>query len=188
MLRRFRYWLVAIAIIATTAAYGKEIPSDAEMLSDYVDWFHSCEGKCQMKPRYAKKAKELIPFLLKHSDHYEIDPLLAANITSFESSWRDFEGDKGEIGPMHVMPSKWSRQFDLTTLDGQIQAGCAHLRFSYDTCEVGSVTRTLERMFTHYACGSCVSTNKETIKAVQRRMRKYRRAKARYRPEPITQS
>lgn len=154
-------------------AHGAELDHAAE-LDAYVDWFHKNE-KWSVKPRYARKAKELIPPLLKYCERYEIDPLLMAIIFSRESSWRKFRGDLGEVGPGHLMPSKWSKQFDLTTLDGQIQGSVARMRQAIDKC--GSVTAAV----THYASGSCNPRKKSTEKAVRTRIRQYRAAVERFR-------
>jgi hypothetical protein len=132
--------------------------SDERVLSEYVEWFHR-----NMSPRYAEKAKGLIPTVVKYSHEYRVDPLVIGCIISFESSWRNFSGALGEVGPMHVMPGKWASEFNLSTLDGQIEAGVYRWTLAR-RC------KTLERALTHFGAGGCKSKSQRTISKM-----KYRR-------------
>lgn len=140
-------------------AYGDEI-KQAQAVAAYVEHFHR-----DMRPSYAERAKKLIPPLIEYANQYGVDPLDLACIFSLESSWRNFEGDLGEKGPGQVMPSKELAQFDLTTLDGQIEAACWRWARALEKCA------TLEQALTHYACGSCVSTSKRTKNKMKYRKR-----------------
>ena len=168
--KAFLIWTACFVItgLVLRNVYGEE-SREAELVS-FVDEFHA-----GMKPRYARKAKELIPYVLKHSEGYGVDPLLVAVIISRESSWRHFDGALGERGPMHVLPSRWSKPYNLETIDGQIEAGCARLRAAMDKCP------SLERALTHYACGRCVSKSEITKRKIRSRVRFYQRSVERFR-------
>jgi hypothetical protein len=169
-------WTAVLVIVATYIdteygeAHSQEIKSDEQVLEEYVDWFHR-----NMQTKYATKAKELIPATLKYCEQYNIDPLLMAVIYSKESSWRNFKGDMGEIGPGHVMPNKWTGRCDLKTLDGQIECAVDRMRFAFNKCP------SLERALSHYASGSCRARTPKTARLVKRRVKLYQAAIIKFR-------
>jgi hypothetical protein len=168
-------WILILTLTGMILrAQGAE-NDDVELLENYIDWFHTCEGKCTTKPSLAQKAKAIIPPLLKYCYKYNVDPLIMAIIFSHESSWRNFKGALGELGPGHVMPSKWSRQFDLYTLSGQIEASVARMQLAQFKC------KTFRKTLTHYASGSCISRSKKTHKKVNARIRAYKRTIRKFR-------
>jgi len=172
MLRVILSFFLAWTVLVGSPIGAHTIESDRKVIESYVDYFHR-----NMRPRYAERAKRLIPNLLEHSSDYQVDPLLMGCIFSFESSWRNFKGRAGEMGPGHVMPEgkglTWrmigDEKIDLTTLEGQIQGACAHMRVSMDTC------RTMEGVFSHYAGAGCKSSKQEVRKKMKRRARYYRK-------------
>lgn len=122
-------------------------------------------------------AQEMVTIALKYCEVYNVDPLLASIILRYEGSWRkDRKGTRGEVGPMQVMP-KYFKQFDLTTLDGQIHAGVSHLRVSLDKCG-GDVARALS----NYAAGVCgLGKSKTPLRKSRWRAQRYYRAVRKYR-------
>ncbi len=145
--------------------------TEEQMLSDYVDWFHR-----NMNSKYADKAKTLIPPLIKYAHKHDVDSFLLAQTFSSESSWRNFNGALGERGPGHVMPGSWSKQFDLNTLDGQIEASAYLWRVALDKCRVSDTEKHLYRAFTNYASGHCVSKSATTQRKMSARLRQYNAA------------
>lgn len=169
-------WILSLTLLAALlslcddARADSDTDTDTNVLTKYVDWFHRT-----MKSRYAARAKRLIPATVRYCREYDVDPLLMGVIYSKESSWRNFKGALDERGPGHVKPSKWSRQFNLATLDGQIEAAVARMRVAHDAC------RGLMGALTHYASGSCVARTPTTTKIVRWRVNAYRRAVRRFR-------
>lgn len=143
--------------------------SDEQIVENYVDYFHR-----NMRPRYAKKAKRLVPPLMKYATEYKVDPFRLACIFSLESSWRNFLGKDGEKGPGQVLPHKWALEFDLDTLDGQIKAAAYRWKVAMETCG------NLEGALTHYACGSCKSSSKRTRKKMKYRFQYIKKMEKRF--------
>ena len=162
------FLLIAVGVVLCSrdarADTNTDTDTDTEKLSAYVDWIHR-----DMQPKYAQSAKRLIPPLIKYAKKYNVDPLLIGCIFYWESSWRNFEGDKGEIGPGHTIPSKRLSEFNLGTLEGQIEASVYMWRLSIIKC------KTLEKALTRYLSGKCVSKSEKTKKKVQYRKRYYLR-------------
>lgn len=121
-------------------------------------------------------ANAMIPIVVKYCIQYDVDPLIAAVVMHKESSWGwKMRGALGEVGPMHVMP-KYFKQFDLTTLDGQIEAGVSHLAVSRDTCG-GNIAK----IFQYYGSNRCGPISG----FARHRQRVYYRAVKRYRKEVV---
>lgn len=156
--------------------YGQELilhPYYEHELTDYVNWFHR-----HMKPQYAKNARKIIPPTVKYAQKHGVDPLLLGCLFSFESSWRNFEGIRGELGPGNVMPGKWIKQLglELKTLDGQIEAAAVILAKSFEDCG-----GNLQRAITYYACGKCVSQSPVTKRKMRYRVEYYKRTVKKFR-------
>ena len=167
------YWFVValLTLMVVLPVYGDEPDySDPAPVEEYIKWFH----RLSKLNRYVK-ALEAIPYVMQHSATYKMDPLLVACIISLESSWRPRLGALDEVGYMQVMPGKWSRQFDLTTPSGQIEAGVYRLRMAFDKC--GS----LERALTHYGSGRCHSKSERTQKKMKYRKNYYTRMHRKFR-------
>ncbi len=170
--KRYVLFVALISMLCVPSAYCSDGTME-EKLFDYVDWFHR-----NMDQKYAEKAKRLVPVLLKYSNKYKVDPFLMAQTFSSESSWRKFEGKLGERGPGHVMPGKWVDQFDLETMDGQVEASAFLWRMALDKCISKDPLEHIEMAFTHYVHGGCVSKSDSTRSKVKLRIRKYRKAVA----------
>jgi soluble lytic murein transglycosylase-like protein len=78
-------------------AYGAERTErtrmDSDAVSAYVAWFHRNVKKSRLV-----KAEAVLPYVLKYSEQYNLDPLLVACLISWETSWRPRPGGLGEIG------------------------------------------------------------------------------------------
>lgn len=149
-----------------TYSYGQE-------LDNYVVDFMSEIRLARSYPQRLTDAQGMIPIVLKYGERYNVDPLLTSTILRYEGSWRKGrKGARGEVGPMQVMP-RYFKDFDLTTLDGQIHAGISHLRTSLDKCK-GNVARALY----YYASNKCVRTPPRKFRW---RANQYHKAVAKYR-------
>jgi hypothetical protein len=158
-------WIMVFLLLGPALEAAAYEPAKQEEIELYVMHFHR-----NMKERYTEKALKLVPMLMKHAINYDVDPMLVAETFSGESSWRNFRGSKGEVGPGHVMP-RWAKQFNLKTLDGQIEA-CVHmLKTAIVMCP------TLEQAISRYMSGSCKPRTKRTARMARRRARKYRKAR-----------
>jgi len=184
-MRKFVLWIFIylLAGFLLTLCFNEAMAStggkraDELVLSDYVDYFHQT-----MRPSYAKKAKRLIPPLIQYAQKHNVDPLLMGVVFSFESSWRNFEGDLGERGPGHIMPKKgkpWrvieGIKYDLSTLDGQIDGACAHMRHSLDSCD------TMAQVFAHYGSGSRCQLGPVAMSKMKFRAQYYEKMKKKFR-------
>ncbi len=158
-----------ILIFAITGMILRAHCSPVDTIESYVEHIHG-----NMKPHYAANAKKMIPTLIFYSDKYHVDPLLVACIFYWESSWRNFSGAVGEIGPGHVKPAKWSRRFNLTTLDGQIEAAVYRWTMATNKCN------GLEAAMSHYLSGKCKSESVTTQRKAAYRVRYYRAMKERF--------
>lgn len=159
---------LAMTVIANKASgleqsdYTKE--EGHRIIASYIDWFHT-----NVNPSRSESAKEIIPYILRYSEQYKVDPLLVACLISLESSWRPRDGTKGEAGYMQVMRNKWSRKFDLDTPDGQVHAGIARLALAFEECV------TVAKALTHYGSGGCVSQSERTHKKIRYRVWYYKK-------------
>lgn len=175
-------WFCFVLVLLLTGVFLKalgaqEVKSDEEVLGAYIDYFHQT-----MKPKYSRRAKRLIPYVLKYSDKHGVDPLLMGCLFSFESSWRNFEGGAGERGPGQVLPSNNRNirkiagvEYNLSKIEGQIDASCAHMRESLDSCS------NLTETFTHYWCGSCTHEDPKKVSKMRERARHYEKMKRKFR-------
>ena len=127
------------------------IPTDREIeLTEHMNEFLDTINKTRQYKRRLAEAKAIVPLILKHCKKYGVDVLQAGVIAQYEGQWEEnVLGKLGEVGPMQVMP-KYFKQFDLTTLDGKVEAGIYHLRVSMDACG-GSVAR----MYQYYGSNRC---------------------------------
>lgn len=176
-------WFIFVLILLLTVLFlrslgAQEVKTEERALEAYIDYFHQT-----MKPKYSRRAKRLIPYVLKYSDKHGVDPLLMGCLFSFESSWRNFEGGAGEQGPGQVMPEGKNKkvreingvEYDLSKMEGQIDASCAHMRESLDSCD------TLEGAFTHYATGGkCKLEDPLKQAKMRKRARHYEKMKKRF--------
>lgn len=165
--------LLAASCLFLTAAKPSSTSSyetQKQQLESYVDWIHR-----KMQPKYARKAKELIPVTLDACEKYAVEPLDMGYIFYRESSWRKFKGKLGELGPGHVMPRKNVRkQFDMSTLAGQIEASVYIWGSTADAC------KTLEGRFSKYASGSCRPRTRKTRQLAYKRARKLREIRKKF--------
>lgn len=139
-------------------------------IENYLDHFHRL-----VRPHYAARAKRMIPSLVKYADKHGVDPLVIACLWSFESSWRNFHGALGEQGPGQVMPGgPAAKRFNLSTLDGQIEASVWVYKQGAQRC--GSMRGAL----TYYACGSCHSKSQRTQSKILYRLSYIRRMQSRF--------
>jgi hypothetical protein len=151
------------------AQYTTELTQHAE------DFLHDVRLTRGYASRLAV-AHKIIPIVIKHCLKYDVDPLMVAVVMQKESSWgKNLKGDLGEVGPMHVMP-RYFKQFDLTTLDSQIEAGVSHLAVSRDKCG-GNVAKT----FQYYGSNRCGPISW----FARHRQRVYYRAVKKYRGEVV---
>jgi hypothetical protein len=146
-------------------------------LNHYISDYLSAIELTRSYPQRVDEALELRDIALKYCEQYNVDPLLASVIMRYEGSWRKGRvGTRGEVGPMQVMP-KYFKQFDLTTLDGQIHAGVSHLRASLDACG-GDVAQALS----YYAANICGrGKRKVPLSKARWRAKQYYKAVQRYR-------
>lgn len=155
------FWLIA----AQCAQAQKRIDYEAA-LTDYVAWFHQ-----NLNDKRKDRALEKVPLVIKYANKYGLDPLLLACIVSLESSWKtDARGSLGERGLLQIMPGRWAKRFDLSTAEGQLDAGAYRLRMALTQCR-----NDLEKALTHYACGRCVSKSDRTKKKMGYRYRYFKR-------------
>lgn len=167
-------FVIFVYLTVAMSATAKADDLTFERISDYLHWSHH---DTRFIPKYEKKAAELIPALLHWSEVYNphkdgIDfPLLVACLWYKESSWRNFKGARGELGPGQVMPGKWV-QHDLSTLDGQIAESIRQLSEAVNNCD------TMIGVFTWYAYGggTCVPRTEKTRMKMRHRENYYRNA------------
>ena len=121
--------VAATEVVATAAAdlplidhpASDEVDHEA-ILSSYLDWFFR-----QTDGKRLKKAKTFIPQVVTASLREGLDPLLTGVNISYESTWNPSAvGSKGEVGLMQVH-GKATEGFDVTTIDGNLAAGCRWL-------------------------------------------------------------
>lgn len=102
-----------------------------------------------LKPKFRKRALKLVPYVVHHANDKGIDPLLIAVLVSCESNWNiNAIGGVGEKGLMQVHGMA-AKGFDLSTPDGQLDAGTTHFRRALDKC--GNIHDAIVA----YATGSC---------------------------------
>lgn len=145
--------------------------TNEEILHDYVSHFFR-----QSKQKKKDKALKKIPFVIEQCNKQGIDPLLLACIISHESTWCETAiGKAGEIGLTQIMPNKYSRRFNLKTIEGQIEAGAIRLGEAFRKCGPD-----VKRALTHYASGKCVSDKERTKRKMTYRHNYYRRMQRRF--------
>lgn len=158
--------LIILIIGASTLALAHDINREAQAMAEvtrYVeDWSKN------LPTRYRRRALRHVYSVAHWSIYYDIDPLLVAVLISLESSWNTrARGKLGEIGLMQVLARGARKGFNLSTGDGQIQAGVRWLRVCIDDCD-GSIRRGVN----NYATGSCT----KNWRGLRYRMRLYSRA------------
>lgn len=118
-------------------------------------------------PERLNRALALMPVVEEHSAVNELQPIVPVVVMSLESSFRThvIGSERQEVGLMQVH-GVCARGQDLSTPEGQIQAGIECLAMARDACN-GSI----EQMICMYASGSCVPRTKRTKALVKRRVR-----------------
>lgn len=157
-----------VAIAQNLILLNQESVAYAEVASYVDDWTKN------LAPRYRQRAVRHVYSVAHWSIHYSVDPLLVAVCVSLESSWRvNAIGHVGEIGLMQIHPGNKSalKDIDVSTGDGQIQAGTRWLAECIDLC--GDTKRGLNA----YATGSC----SQEWRGLNYRWRLYQRAVKRFR-------
>lgn len=177
MLKRILITVILVMIIPLNSLADKL----SDELKNYVEDYLSVVCKMPGFKKRKEKALSNIPYIInicrKYSDEkIQIDPLLVAAIMRLEASWKnDVIGKKGEIGIMQVMPGKISRKYDMSTPQGQIEAGIEKLRYAFDECNYD-----LKKALTHYASGKCISKSERTKRKIKLRIKHYKNAVERY--------
>ncbi len=158
-----RFILCAFLLTAPVTAFANE-QNQIKQIEDYVDHFLQDVSK-----KWRRDAKKLVPTVVEIANRHGVDPLLVAVITSCESSWRVGVVSKSkykERGLMQVH-GEAAKGFDLSTPEGQIEAGVVRLKKALTSC--GSILGALS----HYqTSGRC-----KPIKHAKRRLRLYKKAK-----------
>lgn len=162
--------LLTAWILISSVAIANEIDRETIASIEVTRYIDSWVSKYSPGYQNVLKRRALphVPSVVKWSLYYDIDPLLTAVTISLESSWiKGATGAIGEVGLMQVHSPKAKKGFDLSTGDGQIQAGVHWLRVCIDECN-GS----LEQGVNNYGTGSC--TKEWSMRDY--RLRKYRKA------------
>jgi hypothetical protein len=145
-----------------------------ELTEQITDWLRSVEKTRAYGQRYYE-AIEMIPFILDSCEKYDVDPLRVGVLAREENSWYQRGwGEKGEVGPLQVMP-KWFKQFNLQTLEGQIDAGVWWIGEGMKKCKGKGA-----HAFNWYFFGKC---GKVPAPDARRRERLYQKAVKKYRRE-----
>jgi hypothetical protein len=151
---------------------GDRSQHKAELTAHIQDWLQPVAKTRAFGQRYAE-AVQMIPYILDSCEKYDVDPLRVATLAREENSWYQRGwGDKGEVGPLQVMP-KWFTQFNLNTLEGQIEAGVWWIGRGMEKCKGDGA-----RAFHWYAFAKCGNVPSEKAR---RRQKLYERAVKKYR-------
>lgn len=151
-----------------------QIPNHEAEVQAYVDHFLNTVRRTKGFEARRQRTHKLIPIVVKKSLERGLDPLLIAVFIYRESSWRqEVIGKRGELGLMQVAPH-WFREYDLTNVEQQLDAGLGHLRKAIDTCG-GDVVQGLN----YY--GTAPPRCKPILQFAKARYRRYRLAVRRYR-------
>ena len=141
---------VAILVTFCAVAIAQELNKEAVAYSEVSQYVENWTKN--LPPRFRNRAVKHVYSVAHWSTLYDVDPLLVAVCVSMESSWRvNAIGTIGEIGLMQIHPGnkKALKDIDMSTGDGQIQAGVRWLAECIDHC--GDTRRGLNA----YATGSC---------------------------------
>ena len=169
MLLKLKLTLIILSMsISFTIDAGESESPEVKELSEYIDWFFKDVNK-----RRIGKAKEMIPTIIKYSKKYQVsDPLMIATIISMESSWNPrSKGTIGERGLMQVHGVA-ARGFNLSSVDGQLEAGIKWFGICLDKCN-----QSVVQAYNAYGTGRCRPINS----FAHRRTRHYQNAVRRHR-------
>lgn len=139
--------IAALGTVALAQELDREATATAEVTRYVEDW------AANLPPKFRRRALAQVSSVAQWSARYEIDPLLVAVLVSLESSWRvDARGKVGEIGLLQIHPRnrRALEGADMSTGNGQIEAGVKWLRFCVEQCG-GDLRRGLNA----YATGHC---------------------------------
>lgn len=165
-------------IILTTFIYSSAPATKYNTeLTEYIKDFLSPVNKTKRFHRRFTEAMEMIPIILKYCKKYNVDPLRIAVLAGLENSWlQEGQGSAGEIGPLQIMPKWFKKEFDVTTLDGQIEAGVWWMSQGIQECE-GDGARAYH-WYAYAICGKVPSSKARfRERRYQRAVKKYRRGK-----------
>lgn len=151
-------------------AYGEELKTDEQVLSNYVEWFFK-----NVKPRYTRKALEYVPIVVRECEAQNWDPLLVGVMISGESTWRSgitSESSLAEQGLMQVH-GRAAEGYDLSDPVQEVRAGVSWLSECREVCG-----DELSKILSCYGTGSC---NKTHLPFIRRRLRVYRKMTKKFR-------
>lgn len=153
---------IASLIFIAVLSYGFYAYSGQDNCIQYTKQFLA------NKPNRLKTALELLPLVKSESAKYNIDPIIPTVLISLESAWDSRSvGGIGELGLMQVVPNGvCAKGFDLSTPQGQLQAGVHCLKLSRDMCG-----DDLNEILTCYASGRCISKSKLTQRKIKFRVK-----------------
>jgi soluble lytic murein transglycosylase-like protein len=170
--------LLLVLILVTGSVVADKGPGHEAELTAYVEDFLKPISRTREYRHRMKAARKIIPVIVEQSWAHNVDPLLAAVIISFESSWEpSVMGAKGDTGYMQVMPGrKRHKGEDLKDPKVNISAGVEVLSECIKDCP-----NDLEGALSRYGTGGAC---RPLAGFVGRRMKEYKKALKKYRGQP----